>query len=661
MAKRLTLFSALFLAALASALAQTDTAAIFGVIRSNDLGALKILVRDPPNVRGADRLVNNPLHYAALYGSTESVRILLDAKADPNALNSQGATPLILGAWDSARAILMLKKGAKANVATNRGRTPLMVAVSTYGNSATVKRLIDAGAQVNAVDSDGSDALMAAASYADEESIRLLLSHGADAKRIDKSGFTALQNTAYRRDDSRVKLLLDAGADVNATNTSGGTVKTGALALVHIPTLQVATLFAPQSIPDLLGAGAHVDEKDIRGVTPLMMAVADDHADLSVVKKLIAAKADVNARDKNGESVLDWALKYSNPEILSVLRAAGAKEAAPWRAPAVFLGGSRRPTAAEALTRASELLATSGQGFFAASGCVGCHHQPMGARVYAAARDAGAPADERLKRLYLDSLTAIRPNHQNALPFLENVGGDTDPLLYNLSALADLKQPPSPDTDLLMHAMAVSQQPDGNWVASGGRSPLSEGSILLTSMALRALATYGWEARADEFAARRQNGLQWLLTARPITNPERAERLMGLFYAGADADIVARAASDLSERQKPDGGWSQNQWLDSDAYATGIALRALYVTGTVPVTSRVYSRGVDYLIRTQFPDGSWYVRSRAIKFQPYFESGFPFGHDQWISNDATAWAAMALAPIATPEVKATEKKTAALN
>jgi hypothetical protein len=52
---------------------------------------------------------------------------------------------------------------------------------------------------------------------------------------------------------------------------------------------------------------------------------------------------------------------------------------------------------------------------------------------------------------------------------------------------------------------------------------------------------------------------------------------------------------------------------------------------------------MDYLLSTQFPDGAWHVRSRAIKFQPYFESGFPFGHDQWISAAATALAAQAVA------------------
>jgi len=42
-------------------------------------------------------------------------------------------------------------------------------------------------------------------------------------------------------------------------------------------------------------------------------------------------------------------------------------------------------------------------------------------------------------------------------------------------------------------------------------------------------------------------------------------------------------------------------------------------------------------------DGTWYVQSRALAFQPYFESGFPHGSDQCISNAATNWAAMALA------------------
>ena len=51
---------------------------------------------------------------------------------------------------------------------------------------------------------------------------------------------------------------------------------------------------------------------------------------------------------------------------------------------------------------------------------------------------------------------------------------------------------------------------------------------------------------------------------------------------------------------------------------------------------------MQFLLKTQLGDGSWWVRSRAIPLQPLFESGFPHGPDQWISAAATNWAALAL-------------------
>jgi hypothetical protein len=82
--------------------------------------------------------------------------------------------------------------------------------------------------------------------------------------------------------------------------------------------------------------------------------------------------------------------------------------------------------------------------------------------------------------------------------------------------------------------------------------------------------------------------------------------------------------------------------MASDAYATGQALVALSESAQVAVTDSAYKRGVQYLISNQRADGSWHVKSRAIPFQPYFESSFPHGTDQWISAAATNWASMAL-------------------
>jgi hypothetical protein len=82
--------------------------------------------------------------------------------------------------------------------------------------------------------------------------------------------------------------------------------------------------------------------------------------------------------------------------------------------------------------------------------------------------------------------------------------------------------------------------------------------------------------------------------------------------------------------------------MKSDAYATGRALVALHTAG-LPISDAAYERGTKFLLSTQMPDGSWYVRTRALGLQPYFDNGFPHGVDQFISAAGTSWATMALA------------------
>jgi hypothetical protein len=75
----------------------------------------------------------------------------------------------------------------------------------------------------------------------------------------------------------------------------------------------------------------------------------------------------------------------------------------------------------------------------------------------------------------------------------------------------------------------------------------------------------------------------------------------------------------------------------------GTDLVSLVKTGLLRPGDAAYKRAAKYLLSTQHADGSWYVRSRSPKFQPFFESGFPYGHDQWISAMATGWATTAVA------------------
>jgi hypothetical protein len=117
-------------------------------------------------------------------------------------------------------------------------------------------------------------------------------------------------------------------------------------------------------------------------------------------------------------------------------------------------------------------------------------------------------------------------------------------------------------------------------------------------------------------------------------------RLLGLTWAGS-AESKKPAIEDVIRTQRPDGGWAQTDFLQSDAYATGQALVALAEAGMLPSDS-AYRKGVQWLLRKQLADGSWFVRTRSYPVQIYFESGFPHGASQFISAAATNWATQAL-------------------
>ena len=616
-------------------------------IRADNLTALRKLASSPGAANTADRMKATPLHYAAIYGSPEAVRILLRAGADPKARNESAATPLIYAAWSFEKTRLLVESGADVNGAQKDGTTALMVAASAQGNAATVRYLIEKGAEVRSLDKFHGSALLRGSGMSDLEVLRILLSHGADAHLANGAGFNPLHNVTAFGDGERMQLLLAAGGDPNGMNALAGVVKKGPVALVHLSPLMLAAPYSdPVTIGALLRAGAHVNELDIRKMSPLMLSIATDHANPDVARQLIAGGADVNASDQNGEAVLTWARKYRNPEIVSLLEAAGARGEDPRPAPRPALGSQAR-NSPEALLRALPLLTRSGVQFFKESGCAGCHHQPLQARAFAAASRAGLTltSGATLRQNFLDSMLSVRPLIGSILPVLSPPPGDYDPLLAYMMAFADLGEPANEITDLIAHYVAVRQDSTGAWSNLGiARPPIEESSITRTAMAIRTLRIYGWPARRGEFAERIGRARSWLQNAKPVTTYEWADKIAGLRAAGVPASALGSEAEELLKLQRSDGGWAQTPYLDSDAYATGMALYTLYTAGLASPLDPCYRRGVDFLIRAQFPDGSWYVRSRAPKFQPYFQSGFPFDHDQWISSAATSFAVMALAP-----------------
>ena len=148
-------------------------------------------------------------------------------------------------------------------------------------------------------------------------------------------------------------------------------------------------------------------------------------------------------------------------------------------------------------------------------------------------------------------------------------------------------------------------------------------------------------ARRAEFDQRVAKARRWLAETKPELDYEQTFQLLGLVWTGASPSEINHAVASVKKLQRKDGGWGQTANLASDAFATGSALYALQLAG-VPASEAGSKRAVGYLLSTQLPDGSWHVASRGPKLQPYFQSGFPHDHDQWISAAGTSWAVAAL-------------------
>ncbi|HWC98437.1 MAG TPA: ankyrin repeat domain-containing protein [Candidatus Sulfopaludibacter sp.] len=607
-------------------------------MRENDLKALKTADLQARDDRG-----NSLLGYAAAFGSVDAVKLLLDRGAEVDAKNQFDATPLLLGAYDPEKARLLIAKGADVNAVSKNGRTPLMRAAGCDGCSETVKLLLAKGAKVDSQDAVKGTALDEAVQANDLDTIRLLLDRGADPK--GNSFFAPLTAAAGHCNIPAMKMLLAKGADINAANTFGGKVKFGNIQLTHITALMFA---APgcgvDTIKTLLDAGAKINEQDDRHMTPLMFSVASEHQDLAVVNLLLKSGAELDSKSTMGETALDWARKFGNPQVIAALEKAGAHPGDPFSPPRRKAASPR--TASQAAQTALALLQRSNAEFFKQSGCVGCHNQPIGVAAYGVARAHGLPLDEAAAKQDLATMNSENfRGRENALEGMGG-GGGTDTSAYFLFSMAQAKAPADAKTDSAVVYMASAQHRDGAWRLEGvSRAPIQEGTISRTVLAVRALQVYGLPARRAEFDARVARARDWLLEAKAETNDDFAMQTLGLHWMGASAGKVNGVAKALIAAQRPDGGWAQNRNLSSDAYATGQTLWALREAGALSVTDPAYQRGVKFLLDTQFEDGSWYVRSRAVKLQPYFQGGFPYDHDQWISSTATGYAVMALAPV----------------
>lgn len=610
--------------------ADPKAAAIIAAIRSGDATAVaKLLAADPQSVNLRDESASTPLHHAAGFAPASIVQMLIGKGADVNAKNRRGSTPLLWAIHDLPKVRILVEAGAPVNVKQSEGRSPIYQAALMGNGHATVRYLLDKGADPNVATLTGLTPLMAAANRGEVETMRLLIARSAKVDAKAGTGSTALLAAAGSGVPTAVKLLLESGADPNAATKKKDTALGAA-----------ATAGVEESVKLLLASGARVNVQDDRGYSPLMYSAGSDAVPTGVVKLLLAAGADASVTGE-GETARSLAAKRGDTEVARILGVPDDVRKLGGVAP-VPAAASAKPVA-ESVAKAFTLLEKQSHAFIRIGGCNSCHAQDLPSAAAAMARDRGLAAPREIAQLSLamSGTTAERVMDFNAVGVAS--------IAWQLFDYGMNRQPANAYTDAVVRYLKATQSAEGNWHASQSRRPpMSAGEYQAAALAIYSLRHFSpaAEKRSTDEAVSR--AAAWLAGAKPSNTQDQAFQVMGLVWAKAKPGVISAAARLLAESQRGDGGWSQLPTMGSDSYATGQAIYALHLAGRSASDSTV-KKGAGYLLRTQAADGSWHVKTRSIWFQPYFESGFPYGHDQWISTAGTAWASMALAAVTEPK------------
>lgn len=176
---------------------------------------------------------------------------------------------------------------------------------------AGVRKLLASGADVNAVQVDGTSALHWATHHDDAETVAALLSAGAKVNVVNRYGMPPLAQACTNGNAAVVKLLLEAGADAKVTMKGGESV------------LMLASRAGnAESVKALLARGADVNARERLGQTALMWAAAEGHT--AVVRALLEAGADKNAMLESGFKAFFFAVRGGHLETVRAMLVAGA-------------------------------------------------------------------------------------------------------------------------------------------------------------------------------------------------------------------------------------------------------------------------------------------------------------------------------------------------
>ena len=222
---------------------------------------LQALIANGVDLDARDSRGMSALHLAAALGREDELKLLVAAGAAPDRRAADGQTPLgvalaagrrDLADWLDWRGWRLPRRPLQA------GDVP---AAALVGDTDAVRRLLDFGLPVDAVDSQGCSALLRAAGGGHRALVELLLARGANPGLAANTGATPLSAAVSMRQAEIVDRLLEAGAGLEQRLPGEVTVL-----------MLAAALGLPELVSRLLQAGADLQATDAQGLTPLHCA-----------------------------------------------------------------------------------------------------------------------------------------------------------------------------------------------------------------------------------------------------------------------------------------------------------------------------------------------------------------------------------------------------
>jgi Prenyltransferase and squalene oxidase repeat len=280
----------------------------------------------------------------------------------------------------------------------------------------------------------------------------------------------------------------------------------------------------------------------------------------------------------------------------------------------------------QTVDRAIRYLQTESAAWLNTRKCAACHHVPMPLWALNEAERQGYAIDKNFVAATAESLLGSK-DKLLASKIFPNPADPPDPrpqgrgLNMGLPFLAVAAQSlPSPNEGqkqslkLIGKEILDKQQPDGSWefFATLRRPPINESQTTDAAWIILALEGLTGPNAPQQQRAALSKAIAWLGAAkRSGIHQDKALKVLMEVRSGKPCKSVQTTIDELLALQRADGGWSQTvPDPKSDAFATGQTLYVLSLAGYAAERPEI-KRGIDFLVATQKPDGSWPMISRS--------------------------------------------------